>query len=153
MSPWYTVKSTGKDGLAESSPAGGGTGDFDCDILFISTPKTVFSAQEKTAVIEYVNEGGRLLFSMDDDVHSDLAQSEANDILAPFGLSFGALVPQTSGAFTYAGTAVTPTQRNITYLSGRVAAGGTPFVEINNTSVIRSTFARVRRSSRPDVSP
>ena len=110
----------------------------DCDILFISTPKTVFTAEEKSAVVEYVTEGGRLLFSMDDDVHSSLAQSESNDILAPFGLSFGALVPQTAGAFTYAGTAVTPTQRNITYLSGRVAAGGTPFIEINNTAGLRS---------------
>ena len=31
----YTVKSTGKDGAVEGSPAGGQTNDFDCDILFI----------------------------------------------------------------------------------------------------------------------
>ncbi len=103
----------------------------DCDVLFISTPKTVFTAQEKAAVIGYVNDGGRLLFSMDDDVHSDLTQSQSNDILSPFGLSFGALAPQTSGAATIAGTAVTPTSRNITYLSGRTAAGGTSFIRIN----------------------
>ncbi len=57
----------------------------DCDILFISTPTSVFTAQEKAAVIAYVNEGGRLLFSMDDNVHSDLTQSRPDDILSPFG--------------------------------------------------------------------
>jgi type II secretion system protein G len=31
----YTTYSTGKDGAAEGSPAGGMTNDFDCDILFI----------------------------------------------------------------------------------------------------------------------
>ena len=31
----YTVRSTGKDGATEGSPAGGMTGDFDCDILFV----------------------------------------------------------------------------------------------------------------------
>jgi hypothetical protein len=31
----YTVKSPGKDGAVEGSPAGGATQDFDCDILFV----------------------------------------------------------------------------------------------------------------------
>jgi general secretion pathway protein G len=31
----YTVRSPGKDGAAEGSPAGDATGDFDCDILFV----------------------------------------------------------------------------------------------------------------------
>jgi len=31
----YTVKSWGKDGAEEGSPAGQATGDFDCDIIFI----------------------------------------------------------------------------------------------------------------------
>jgi general secretion pathway protein G len=30
----YTLRSTGKDGIVESSPAGGSVGDFDCDIIF-----------------------------------------------------------------------------------------------------------------------
>ena len=31
----YTVRSPGKDGAAEGSPAGGTTSDFDCDIIFV----------------------------------------------------------------------------------------------------------------------
>ncbi len=31
----YTVKSPGKDGATEGSPAGGQTTDFDCDIVFV----------------------------------------------------------------------------------------------------------------------
>ena len=30
----YTLQSPGKDGVIEGSPAGGGTGDLDCDIIF-----------------------------------------------------------------------------------------------------------------------
>jgi len=32
----YTLRSTGKDGLAEGSPTGGSTNSFDCDIIFVS---------------------------------------------------------------------------------------------------------------------
>ena len=32
----YTVRSVGKDGATEGSPAGGSTGDFDCDLLFVN---------------------------------------------------------------------------------------------------------------------
>ena len=32
----YTVRSVGKDGATEGAPAGGSTGDFDCDILFVN---------------------------------------------------------------------------------------------------------------------
>ena len=31
----YTLRSVGKDGLVEGAPAGGTSGDFDCDIIFI----------------------------------------------------------------------------------------------------------------------
>jgi general secretion pathway protein G len=32
----YTLRSTGKDGISEANPAGGSTGDFDCDIVFVN---------------------------------------------------------------------------------------------------------------------
>ena len=31
----YTLRSVGKDGFPEGAPAGGSTGDFDCDIIFV----------------------------------------------------------------------------------------------------------------------
>jgi len=31
----YTLRSVGKDGVVEGAPAGGASGDFDCDIIFI----------------------------------------------------------------------------------------------------------------------
>ncbi len=57
-------------------------------------------------------------------------------------MSFGGPAPQTSGAVTIGGTAVTPTQRNIAYLSGRTAAGGTSFIRINTAgNPISGVFA------------
>jgi hypothetical protein len=90
-----------------------------------------------------------VLFTIDDDVHSDLSTSEANDILSPFGLAFGNLTGLDTGAFTYSGTAVTPTQRNITYIFGRVVSGGTPFIEINASGgQISGAYAEIGATGR-----
>ena len=125
----------------------------DADVLFISTPRTVFSDAEKTAVIDYVNGGGRLLFSIDDDVNSDLVMSQSNDILSPFGMSFDALCTTVGqcdqGAVTTADNPITDTTPiAITYIFGRTTTGGTSFININTAGGSAGAYAEIDGGGR-----
>src|SRR5882762_9889621 len=59
-----------------------------CDLLFIHTPSKMYSADECTAIRQYIEKGGALLIVMEEDYWATLAQVNANDIVSPFGITF-----------------------------------------------------------------
>ena len=98
-----------------------------CDALFIHLPTKPYSASEIKALDAYVNRGGSLLVVMEEDYWSKLEDTNVNEILNRFGVTFGGLMPgQHSGGYTKAGL-VTPQALKIPYHGGRLVSGGTPF--------------------------
>ena len=97
------------------------------DLLFIHIPSSKYSANEVKAIREYLQSGGSLFLAMDANYWSTLEQTNVNDIINSFGVSFGEDSPDTlSGAYTKAGP-VTPERLKIPFHGGRLVNGGTPF--------------------------
>lgn len=97
------------------------------DLLFIHTPSTTYTADEVAAIKQYLEKGGALFLVMEVDYWSTLAQSNVNDIVKPFGITFGADNPdQSSGGHAMAGV-VTKQQYKIPSHGARLVEGGKPF--------------------------
>jgi hypothetical protein len=97
------------------------------DLLFIHIPSTKYGADEVDAIRQYLQKGGSLFLVMDANYWSTLQQTNVNDIIKSFGVSFGEDSPDTlSGAYTKAGP-VTSTRLKIPFHGGRIINGGTPF--------------------------
>jgi hypothetical protein len=99
----------------------------DCGLLFIHIPSSSYTSGEVKAITQYVKNGGSLFLVMDEDYWSTLESANVNDIIRPFGMQFGKQSPDTSlGGRTKAGI-ITTKSLTITYSSGRIIHGGTPF--------------------------
>jgi hypothetical protein len=97
------------------------------DILFIHIPSSKYNVNEVNAIKEYLQKGGSLFLAMDANYWSTLEQTNVNDLINSFGVSFGEDSPDTlSGAYTKAGP-VTPKRFKIPFHGGRLVNGGTPF--------------------------
>ena len=59
-----------------------------CDLLFIHTPSTKYSANECKAIRQYIEKGGSLFIVMEEDYWATLAQVNVNDIVTPLGITF-----------------------------------------------------------------
>lgn len=104
-----------------------------CDLLFIHIPSLKYNASEVEAIHQYVRRGGALFLAMDVDYWSTLQQTGVNDIVTPFGISFGEQSPDTlSGGYTKP-CPVTDKKLKVTYHGGRTVKGGTPFCFSNMT--------------------
>jgi hypothetical protein len=99
-----------------------------CDLLFIHIPSSKFSPEEVKAIREYLQKGGSLLLVMDADYWSTLAQTNVNDLVSPYGITYKNDNPdsKTSGGYTKSGP-ITAKQLTIPYHGARIIAGGTPF--------------------------
>jgi hypothetical protein len=97
------------------------------DLLFIHTPSTKYSAEECKTIQQFVEKGGSLFIVMEVDYWSTLAQVNVNDIVKPFGITFGSDNPdQSSGGHSTAG-AVTKQAYKIPSHGARLVEGGKPF--------------------------
>ena len=97
------------------------------DLLFIHTPAAKYSSDECAAIRQFVEKGGALFVVMEVDYWSTLAQSNVNDIVKPFGITFGADNPdESSGGHSVAGK-ITKQQYKIPSHGARLVEGGTPF--------------------------
>lgn len=97
------------------------------DLLYLLGPTTRFTETEKTAVIEFVSNGGALLLVMDESRRSSLEETQANDLIAPFGLK---LTDDTEyvhncGAIARSGPIQSPCE--LPFSGGRAVEGGFPF--------------------------
>jgi hypothetical protein len=101
------------------------------DVLFIHTPSTPYSADECAAIKQFLERGGALFIVMEADYWSTLAQTNANGIIKPFGISFGSDNPdETSGGHSVAGK-ITKQKYSIPSHGARLVEGGTPFAYSN----------------------
>lgn len=103
------------------------------DLLFIHIPSAKFSADEVSAIQQYVKQGGSLFLVAEVDYWATLAQTNVNDIVNSFGIEFKNDNPdQSSGGHSQAG-AVTDKSFSIPYHGARIVQGGTPFCFSNKT--------------------
>jgi len=100
----------------------------DVRLLYLRAPSTVFSAAEKAAVIAYVKRGGALLLVLDEDQRQSLANTQVNDLIAPFGVRLTADLPylHNRGGLAIAGE-INAANRELPYSGGRAVEGGMPF--------------------------
>ena len=97
------------------------------DMLFIHVPSSRYSKSEVKAITDFLKNGGSLFLAMEVDYWSTLEQSNVNDIVTPFGITFGSDSPDEQvGAMSKAGV-ITPDAVKIPYHGGRIINGGTPF--------------------------
>jgi hypothetical protein len=97
-------------------------------LLWIGGPQSAFSAEEMAAVVDYVRRGGSLLVVVDESARHDLAKTNVNKLIEPFGMQ---LTPDTEylhncGAIAKAGE-INRSDREIPFSGGRAVEGGTPF--------------------------
>jgi len=106
-----------------------------CDLLFIHTPSKKYSADECTAVRQFVEKGGSLFIVIEEDYWATLAQVNANDIVSPFGIAFKSNnTDASSGGHSVPGK-VTRKKYSIPYHGARLVEGGTPFAYSNASDV------------------
>lgn len=101
------------------------------DLLFIHVPSAKYSADECNAIREYVGKGGSLLIVVEEDYWATLAQSNVNNIVSPFGITFLSDNPdKSSGGHSVPGK-VTKKRYPVPFHGARKVEGGTPFAYSN----------------------
>lgn len=104
-----------------------------CDLLYIHIPSSKYTPGEIKAITQYLNNGGSLFLVMDEDYWSSLENANVNDIIKPFEIQFGKESPDSAvGGHTKAGL-ITEKSLKITYQTGRIIRGGTPFCFTNQS--------------------
>ena len=98
------------------------------DVLFIHVPSTKYTTEEVSAIQQYVNLGGALFIVSEVDYWATLDQTNVNDILKPFSITFKGDHPDgaTTGGYS-AASKVTQVKYKIPYHGARLVEGGTPF--------------------------
>lgn len=105
----------------------------DVDVLIMLSPLSVklqkdLSETEKKALVEFVKEGGKLIFFVDDEHRVDIDRYGAKDVTRPFGIEFGGDVkdiPYNSGAVSFENE-IFHGRREIPYSGARLMKGGIP---------------------------
>jgi hypothetical protein len=115
------VKGINKDALSK------------CNLLFIHSPASKYSADEVAALKQYLEKGGSLFIVMEEDYWSTLEQVNVNDIIKPFGITFLSDSQDKSvGGHSTVGK-VTGTKYSIPSHGLRVVEGGTGFAYSNGS--------------------
>ena len=103
----------------------------DVDLLFMQGAGSKFDESEVSAIRQYVQKGGRLFITMDEDYWGTLDQININDIVKPFGIEYKQNNPsQSSGGHAKAGV-VAKESWSIPVHGARIVEGGTPFCYLN----------------------
>ena len=103
------------------------------DLLFIHVPSAKYSADECKAMRQYVTNGGSLFITVEEDYWATLTQTNVNDIVTPFGISYSSNNPDRStGGHSQPGK-VTKKKYSIPYHGARKVEGGTPFAYSNES--------------------
>lgn len=103
----------------------------DVDVLFLQGAGGKFDEKEVAAIHEFVNGGGGLFITMDEDYWGTLEQININDIVLPYGIEYKKNNPnQSSGGYVKAGS-IASQQWSIPVHGARIVEGGTAFCFIN----------------------
>jgi hypothetical protein len=104
------------------------------DLLFIHVPSKKYSADECKAIGQYIAKGGALFIVVEEDYWATLAQTNVNDIIKPFGITYSSnSSDRTVGGHAEPGK-VTKKKYSIPYHGARTVAGGTPFAYSNGSN-------------------
>jgi len=97
-------------------------------LLYLRTPTKPYSDAEKSAIVQFVRDGGSLLVVLDESRRVDLAASGVNDVISPFGLTLTADTEylHNAGALARQGE-INRADRELPFSGGRAVEGGTPF--------------------------
>lgn len=97
-------------------------------LLYLRTPQKSYSADEKAAVVGFVNAGGSLLVVFDEHRRTDLAVTGINDVIEPFGMKLTADTEylHNCGGIAKAG-AINRADRELPFSGGRAVEGGNAF--------------------------
>jgi hypothetical protein len=119
-----------------------------CDLLFIHLPSAKYEVTEVDAVKKYLENGGSLFLVMDVDYWSTLEQTNVNDMVTPYGISFGVNSADTLwGGHTQVGL-ITKTTLKIPYHGARRLEGGTVFANNDQTDEAFATFVELRKGGK-----
>jgi hypothetical protein len=98
------------------------------DVLFIHVPSAKYTAEEVTAIHQFVGKGGSLFLVSEVDYWATLEQTNVNDILKPFGITLMGDHPDGNATGGYAeASTVTKEKYKIPYHGARLVEGGKPF--------------------------
>jgi hypothetical protein len=101
------------------------------DLLFIHTPSTKYTADECTAIRQFIEKGGALFIVIEEDYWATLDQVNANDIVSSFGITFKPNSPDTTvGGHSVPGK-VTKKKYSIPFHGARTIEGGQPLALSN----------------------
>ncbi len=133
----YVKGKIGKDDLAKA------------ELLFIHIPSAKYDGAEVGAIRQFIQNGGSLFIVMDADYWSTLAQTNVNDIITPFGITFGKNSPDTlSGGYTKA-KPISERSLKIPVHGARLVTGGTPFCfSVQSQEHPFGTFKQVRNGGK-----
>lgn len=99
-----------------------------CDVLFIHVPSTKYTAEEVTAIQQFIGKGGSLFLVSEVDYWATLDQVNLNDILKPFAITFKGDNPDADAVGGHStANAVTKANYKIPNHGARLVEGGTPF--------------------------
>jgi hypothetical protein len=107
------------------------------DLLIIPSPLSretskPLTAVEKRAIVDFVRNGGRLIFFTDEDRRMDINAFGGNDIVRPFGMEFGGDLPRlASTAVSFVGE-VFKGKYEVPYVGSRELTGGIP-ISVKNS--------------------
>ncbi len=119
-----------------------------CDLLFIHLPSAKYNDSEIKAIHDYLNGGGSLFLVMDVDYWSTLEQTNVNDIVKPYAITFKHNSADTlSGGYTNPG-AVTSKTLKVTYHGARTLEGGTPFAFNKQSNEPFATAVETRKGGK-----
>jgi hypothetical protein len=97
-------------------------------VLFIHVPGSKYTPEEVTTIQQFIGKGGSLFLVSEVDYWATLEQTNVNDILKPFGITFKGDHPDGVATGGHAeATAVTKEKYRIPYHGARLVEGGTPF--------------------------
>lgn len=114
------------------------------DLLFIHVPSKKYAADECKAIRQYVEKGGSLFIVMEEDYWATLSQTNVNDIVTPFGITFSSDNPGGStGGHSDPGK-VTKKKYSIPCHGVRKVEGGTPFAYSNDSADPFGVFTEVK---------
>jgi len=120
----------------------------DVDLLFMQGAGGKFDESEVSAIRQYVQKGGRLFITMDEDYWGTLDQININDIVKPFGIEYKQNNPnQTSGGYAKQG-AIAKEKWSIPVHGARIVEGGTPFCFINSDQSAFGVYKEVPNGGR-----
>ncbi len=119
-----------------------------CDLLFIHLPSSKYAPKEIEAIKSYLQKGGSLFLVMDVDYWSTLEQTNVNDIVTPYGITFEMDSRDTlSGGYTKPGP-ITDKKLKVTYHGARLVKGGTPFCFNNQSQEPFGTFVQLKNGGK-----